>query len=148
MVDITFCGNCICIDYILCNISIIDWKKICWWCSHILWRPWPRFKNKKSFRKDEYMFLFDAMPEMAGSYNGYPLISQHYHTFFSATLPVNDLCFLILSWSLEHASIFLTWAQNQSNLLAKKDFALVKGKSFIHSIHVLLLVCSLSRLID
>lgn len=27
MVDITFCGNCICIDYILCNISIIDWKK-------------------------------------------------------------------------------------------------------------------------
>lgn len=59
MVDMTFCGNCICIDYILCNISIIDWKKICWWCSHILWRPWPRFKNKKSFRKDEYMFLFD-----------------------------------------------------------------------------------------
>lgn len=58
----TFCGNCICIDYILCNISIIDWKKICWWCSHILWRPWPRFKNKKSFRKDEYMFLFDGMP--------------------------------------------------------------------------------------
>lgn len=37
-------------------------KKICWWCSHILWRPWPRFKNKKSFRKDEYMFLFDGMP--------------------------------------------------------------------------------------
>lgn len=62
----------------------------------------------ESFRKDEYMFLFDGMPEMAGSYNGYPLVSQHYHTFFSATLPVSDLCFLILSWSLEHASIFLT----------------------------------------
>lgn len=128
MVDMTFCGNCICIDYILhvCNISIIDWKKICWWCSHILWRPWPRFKNKKSFRKDEYMFLFDGMPEMAGSYNGYPLVSQHYRTFFSASLPVNDLCFLILSWSLEHASIFLTWAQNQSNLLAKKILPLWK----------------------
>lgn len=29
MVDMTFCGNCICIDCILhvCNISIIDWKK-------------------------------------------------------------------------------------------------------------------------
>lgn len=93
---------------------------------HILWRPWPRFKNKKSFRKDEYMFLFDGVPEMAGSYNGYPLVSQHYRTFFSATLPVNDLCFLILSWSLEHASIFLTWAQNQSNLLAKKILPLWK----------------------
>lgn len=45
---------------------------------------------------------------------------------FSATLPVNDLCFLILSWSLEHASIFLTWAQNQSNLLAKKILPLWK----------------------
>lgn len=37
-------------------------EKKCWWCSHFLWRPWPRFKNKKSFRKDEYMFLFDGMP--------------------------------------------------------------------------------------
>lgn len=46
--------------------------------------------------------------------------------FCSATLPVNDLCFLILSWSLEHASIFLTWAQNQSNLLAKKILPLWK----------------------
>lgn len=46
--------------------------------------------------------------------------------FFPATLPVNDLCFLILSWSLEHASIFLTWAQNQSNLLAKKILPLWK----------------------
>lgn len=103
-------------------------EKKCWWCSHFLWRPWPRFENKKSFRKDEYMFLFDAMPEMAGSYNGYPLVIQHYRTFFSATLPVNDLCFLILSWSLEHASIFLTWAQNQStgNLLAKKILPLWK----------------------
>lgn len=128
MVDITFCGNCISIDYILCNISIIDWKKICWWCSHILWRPWPRFKNKKIFQKRwvHVSVWWHAMPEMAGSYNGYPLISQHYHTFFSATLPVNDLCFLILSGSLEHASIFLTWAQNQSNLLAKKILPLWK----------------------
>lgn len=37
-------------------------EKKCWWCSHFLLRPWPRFKNKKSFRKDEYMFLFDGMP--------------------------------------------------------------------------------------
>lgn len=49
-----------------------------------------------------------------------------YIPFFSATLPINDLCFLILSWSLEHASIFLTWAQNQSNLLAKKILPLWK----------------------
>lgn len=151
MVDMTFCGNCICIDYILhvCNISIIDWKKICWWCSHILWRPWPRFKNKKSFRKDEYMFLFDGMPcqkwlglTMATLWSVSITIP-----FCSATLPVNDLCFLILSWSLEHASIFLTWAQNQSNLLAKKILPLWK-ENHLFTAYVLLLVCSLSRLID
>lgn len=45
---------------------------------------------------------------------------------FSATLPVNDLCFLILSWSLEHVSLFLTWGQNQSYLLAKKILPLWK----------------------
>lgn len=100
----------------------------CWWCSHILWRPWPRFKNKKSFRKDEYMFLFDGMPcqkwlglTMATLWSVSITIP-----FCSATLPVNDLCFLIMSWSLEHASIFLTWAQNQSNLLAKKILPLWK----------------------
>lgn len=148
MVDITFCGNCICIDYILCNISIIDWKKICWWCSHILWRPWPRFKNKKSFRKDEYMFLFDGVPEMAGSYNGYPLVSQNLYTFF--------FCYTSNQWPLLldtelviGTCFFILNLRTKSKLpTCKKDFALVKGKSFIHSIHVLLLVCSLSRLID
>lgn len=128
MVDMTFCGNCICIDYILCNISIIDWKKICWWCSHILWRPWPRFKNKKSFRK-KMSTCFCLMACHAR--NGWvlqwlPFGQSELIYLFSATLPVNDLCFLILSWSLEHASIFLTWAQNQSNLLAKKILPLWK----------------------
>lgn len=28
MVDMTYCGNCICIDYILCNISIMIGKKM------------------------------------------------------------------------------------------------------------------------
>lgn len=60
MVDMTFCGNCICIDYILCNISIIDWKKICWWCSHILWRPWPRFKIKNLSEKMSTCFCLMA----------------------------------------------------------------------------------------
>lgn len=85
-------------------------------------------KIKRIFQKRwvHVSVWWHAMPEMAGSYNGYPLVSQHYRTFFSASLPVNDLCFLILSWSLEHASIFLTWAQNQSNLLAKKILPLWK----------------------
>lgn len=37
MVHLTYCGNCICIDYILCYIPIIVWgKKLMMMFTHFL----------------------------------------------------------------------------------------------------------------
>lgn len=149
MVDMTFCGNCICIDYILCNISIIDWKKICWWCSHILWRPWPRFKIKNLSEKMSTCFCLMA----CHARNGWVL---QWLPFSQSALPYLFFCYTSSQWPLLldtelviGTCFFILNLRTKSKLpTCKKDFALVKGKSFIHSIHVLLLVCSPSRLID
>lgn len=149
MVDMTFCGNCICIDYILCNISIIDWKKICWWCSHILWRPWPRFKIKNLSEKMSTCFCLMA----CHARNGWVL---QWLPFGQSELIYLFFCYTSSQWPLLldtelviGTCFFILNLRTKSKLpTCKKDFALVKGKSFIHSIHVLLLVCSPSRLID
>lgn len=108
MVDMTFCGNCICIDYILCNISIIDWKKFVddvhtFYEDHGL-----DLKIKNLSEKMSTCFCLMACQKWLGLTMATLWSVRIYIPFFSATLPVNDLCFLILSWSLEHVSLFLT----------------------------------------
>lgn len=76
--------------------------------------------------------------------------------FSQSALPYLFFCYTSSQWPLLldtelviGTCFFILNLRTKSKLpTCKKDFALVKGKSFIHSIHVLLLVCSLSRLID
>lgn len=48
------------IVFVLITYYVTSPLLICWWCSHILWRPWPRFKIKNLSEKMSTCFCLMA----------------------------------------------------------------------------------------